>query len=89
MSMRIKETRDDNVHKEATESTEVPLKETFEQSAEQGGDFLAPRILPGKNSHFLATNTHDSISCGCSNAPCAWQHTFLNDYEIRHYARQI
>lgn len=37
--MRIKEMRDDNVHKEAKESTEVPLEETFEQSAAQGEDF--------------------------------------------------
>lgn len=45
MSMRTKETRDDNVHKEATESTEVPLKETFEQSAEEGGDFSCTQNL--------------------------------------------
>lgn len=38
VSMRMKEMRNDNGHKEATESTKVPLKETFEQSAKPGGD---------------------------------------------------
>lgn len=35
--MGIKETADDKVHKEETRSAKVPLKETFEQSAEEGG----------------------------------------------------
>lgn len=37
--------RDDNVNKEATESTKVPFKETFEQSAEEGRDFSCTQNL--------------------------------------------